>query len=109
MNEQRMLQEIEVAHGMGIDVFVLDTGWYEKTGDWPVSRKRFPRGLGPIYAKLNSYGMRLGLWFDPTAAALSSAMLREQRDTVMSWHGQESQPEEIWDFVPHCKETRRTI
>jgi alpha-galactosidase len=97
MNEQRMLQEIEVAHGMGIDVFVLDTGWYEKTGDWPVSRKRFPRGLGPIYAKLNSYGMRLGLWFDPTAAALSSAMLREQRDTVMSWHGQESQPEEIWE------------
>jgi alpha-galactosidase len=44
MNEERILREIEVAHRMGIDVFVLDTGWYEKTGDWPVSLKRFPRG-----------------------------------------------------------------
>ncbi|MGD0578744.1 MAG: alpha-galactosidase, partial [Bryobacteraceae bacterium] len=97
MNEQRMLQEIEVAHRMGIDVFVLDTGWYEKTGDWPVSLKRFPRGLGPIQEKLKAYGMRLGLWFDPTAAALSSAMLREHRDAVVSWQGKEGRAEEIWE------------
>lgn len=97
MTEQRMLQEIGVAHRMGIEVFVLDTGWYEKTGDWPVSLKRFPRGLAPIQAQLKAYGMRLGLWFDPTAAALSSAALREQRDTVVSWHGREVRPEEIWE------------
>jgi alpha-galactosidase len=97
MNEERMLQEIEVAHRMGIDVFVLDTGWYEKTGDWTVSVKRFPRGLGPIQEKLNAYGMRLGLWFDPGAAALSSAMLSEHRDTVVSWQGKEGRPKEIWE------------
>jgi len=97
MNEERILREIEVAHRMGIDVFVLDTGWYERTGDWPVSLKRFPRGLGPIQEKLKAYGMRLGLWFDPTAAALSSAMLREHRDAVVSWHGKEGRPEEIWE------------
>ena len=28
MNQDRMLAEIDVAHRMGIDVFVLDTGWY---------------------------------------------------------------------------------
>lgn len=30
MNEQRILQEIDVAHKMGIDVFTLDVGWLEK-------------------------------------------------------------------------------
>lgn len=29
MNEDRILKEIDVAHRLGVDVFVLDTGWYE--------------------------------------------------------------------------------
>ena len=74
MNEERILAEIDVAHRMGIDVFVLDAGWFEKTGDWQVSRKRFPNGLGPVKARLDRYGMKLGLWFDPLAAAVSSRM-----------------------------------
>ena len=72
MNAARMLAEIDVAARMGIETFVLDTGWYEKTGDWAVSRARFPEGLGPLKAKLDTHGMRLGLWFNPTAAAVSS-------------------------------------
>ena len=32
MNEKRMLEEIDAAHKMGIEVFVVDTGWYEKPG-----------------------------------------------------------------------------
>lgn len=97
MNEQRILQEIDVAHKMGIEAFMLDAGWLEKTGDWPVSRQRFPHGLAPIQEKLKSYGMRLGLWFNPTAAALSSQMLKENRDAVVSWQGKENQPGEIWE------------
>lgn len=44
MNEARMIEEIEVAHKMGIDVFVIDTGWYQKTGDWEINRQTFPHG-----------------------------------------------------------------
>ena len=97
MNEQRMLAEIDVAHAMGIDVFVLDTGWYEKTGDWAVSTKRFPNGLAPIQARLQSYGMQLGLWFNPTAAAVSSAMLAHERANVMSRNGKQGKPGEVWE------------
>lgn len=97
MNEARMLEEIDVAHAVGIDVFVLDTGWYEKTGDWEVSRKRFPNGLAPIRARLDQYGMKLGLWFNPTAAALSSRMYRDQRRFVITKDGREGQPSEIWE------------
>ncbi len=97
MNQERMLQEIEVAHRLGIDVFVLDTGWYEKTGDWAVSRKRFPGGLAEIRNKLSGYGMKLGLWFGPTSAGISSKMLRSNRDCVMSWRGKERAPHAIWE------------
>ncbi len=100
MNQERILEEIDVAHRMGIDVFVLDTGWYEKTGDWAVSRKRFPEGLADIRKKLDGYGMKLGLWFSPTQAAVSSRMAKEHQDCFISWRGREITPEPVWETEP---------
>lgn len=97
MNEERMLSEIEAAHKIGIDVFVMDTGWYEKTGDWRSSSLRFPNGLGPILEKLAGYGMKLGLWFDPTAAAVSSAMYCKNQENITEWDGRKSGTREIWE------------
>ena len=48
MHFEQMLAEIEVAHRLGVDVFVIDTGWYIKTGDWQVNRERFPDGLQEV-------------------------------------------------------------
>lgn len=97
MNEDRILREIDVAHRMGIEVFVLDTGWYEKTGDWVVSRARFPGGLNAVRARLDSYGMKLGLWFGPTSAAVSSRVVREHPEWRMSRQGKIGEPREIWE------------
>jgi len=97
MNQERMLAEIDVAHRMGVDVFVLDTGWYEKTGDWRVNRQRFPDGLKAVREKLTAYGMKLGLWFSPTEAAVSSRILNEHRDCLMSWKGTQSHPHAVWE------------
>ena len=97
MNERRILKEIDIAHAMGIDVFVLDTGWYEKAGDWQVSRTRFPNGLEPIRARLDSYGMKLGLWFNPTAAALSSHMYQSQQRSIVTHDGVAGMPFEVWE------------
>ncbi len=97
MNEDRILKEIDVAHLMGVDVFVLDTGWYEKTGDWTVSSKRFPDGLKAVKQKLDSYGMHLGLWFGPTTAAASSSVVREHPEWRRSWNGKVAAPEEVWE------------
>jgi len=97
MHEARILEEIDIAHRMGIEVFVLDTGWYEKTGDWEVNRKRFPRGMAPVREKLAQYGMKLGLWFNPLAAAVSSRMLASRQDCVMSWNGLRSEPHPVWE------------
>jgi len=97
MNPERVLAEIDTAHRMEIEVFVLDTGWYEKTGDWQVSRARFPDALGEVKARLRRYGMKLGLWFDPTAAAKSSGMLARYRNCVQTVKGVEGKPRPIWE------------
>jgi alpha-galactosidase len=96
MNEDRMLNEIDVAHRMGVEVFVLDSGWYDKAGDWSVSRERFPNGLKPLKAKLDSYGMKLGLWFGPTFAETSSRVVREHPEWRMSKDGIVGKPRNDW-------------
>lgn len=97
MNLERMLAEIDTAHRMGIDVFVIDTGWYNKTGDWQVDPLRFPDGLHDVKRRLDSYGMQLGLWFNPIAAALSSGIYREHPEYEMSWNGQPRPHVPIWE------------
>lgn len=97
MRQDRILAEIDVAHRMGIDVFVLDTGWYGKTGDWEVNRERFPDGLRAVRERLAAYGMKLGLWFSPTQAAVSSRAVRDFPDCRMAWDGRVHGPFEVWE------------
>ena len=97
MTFERMMKEIDVAHQMGIEVFVIDAGWFEKTGDWNPNLKRFPDGLKSISNKLKENGMKLGLWFNPTVAAVSSKMLKAHRDCVRTMNGNEGKPFPIWE------------
>jgi alpha-galactosidase len=97
MTLERMMKEIDVAHRMGIEVFVIDAGWFEKTGDWTPSLKRFPDGLKTISKKLKDNGMKLGLWFNPTVAAVSSNMLKNHRDCVRTINGDEGKPFQVWE------------
>jgi len=97
MDEARMLQEIEAAHEMGIEVFVLDTGWYEKTGDWSVNPARFRDGMLHLKTKLDEYGMKLGLWIGPTSAAVTSLAHSLYPDCKFSWNGKVSDPCPVWE------------
>jgi alpha-galactosidase len=97
MHQERILAEIDVAHRMGIDVFVIDTGWYQKTGDWQVSLERFPDGLRAVRERLEGYGMKLGLWFSPRQAAVSSRIAQQHLDCRVSRGGQVPPPRPVWE------------
>jgi alpha-galactosidase len=97
MTMERMLQEIEVAHQIGIEVFVIDAGWFEKTGDWQPSKTRFPDELKQIKAKLDAYGMKLGLWFNPTVAAKSSTMFANNKKYMQTYDGKVGNPFPVWE------------
>ena len=72
---------------MGVDVFVIDTGWYHKTGDWVVDDQRFPDLLKRVKERLNQYGMKLGLWFTPIVAAKTSPVFQQHPEYVMTIDG----------------------
>lgn len=97
MTEERMMAEVEAAHEMGIDVFVIDTGWYEKTGDWSVNRARFADGMKGLKAKLDEYGMKLGLWIAPPSAAVTSLAHSLHPECKVSWDGHINDPGPVWE------------
>ena len=97
INYDRICQEIDAAHEMGVDVFVIDTGWYQKTGDWEVDLERFPDGLKEVRRRLDGYGMKLGRWFNPTVAAVSSKLVAEHRNAIAQQRGKEAKPFPIWE------------
>lgn len=99
MNQERILEEIDVAHRMGIDVYVVDGGWEEKMGDWTVNTERFPDGLRKVKNRLDRYGMQLGLWFGPSFALNSSKTFLDHRDCIAMWQGKERMLRP-WDQPP---------
>lgn len=97
MTKERMLEEIDAAHQIGIDVFVIDTGWYEKTGDWIVNSSKFDDGMKEVKERLDSYGMKLGLWIGPSLAAVTSKAHARHPDCKVDNNGEITPPYPIWE------------
>ena len=97
MNTAQIIKEIEIANKMGIDVFVIDTGWYIRTGDWEVDTSRFEDDLEKIRDLLDKYGMKLGLWFNPSAAAISSKIARENPEYIKQINGENVNIGPVWE------------
>ncbi|HEY1581063.1 MAG TPA: alpha-galactosidase [Terracidiphilus sp.] len=67
INRDLAFELIDTAADMGIDVFTIDDGWQQEYGDNIVNTAAFPGGLQPTIERVESKGMRLGLWI-PIAA-----------------------------------------
>ena len=97
MNLNYTLKEIDRARELSLEVYVIDAGWFLKTGDWQVNTALFPDTLKQIKAKLSGYGMKLGLWFNPITAAVSSNMLKKNIENRISMNGNFGEAVEIWE------------
>lgn len=97
MNLGYTLREIDQAHAMGIEVYVLDAGWFDRTGDWGVNLNNFPDGFAQIREKLAGYGMQLGVWMNPAKAAVSSRALEEFPACLKTRSGKSSAPSPTWE------------
>lgn len=71
-NEAKLFSLAKEAKEMGIELFVLDDGWFgarnddtKGLGDWEVNKKKLPHDLKGIANKVNKLGMMFGLWFEP--------------------------------------------
>ena len=80
----------ETAAQLGVELFVLDDGWFggrrddtAGLGDWRPYAGAFPRGLGPLVEKVHELGMRFGLWVEPEMVNADSDLYREHPDWVL--------------------------
>jgi alpha-galactosidase len=80
----------EMAAKMGIELFVMDDGWFEGRnddfaglGDWWPDAHKFPNGLGPLIQRVKQLGMEFGLWVEPEMVNPNSALYRAHPDWVI--------------------------
>ena len=85
--EEKLLAIAEKARDIGVELFVLDDGWFGKRntdncslGDWTVNTDKLPGGLECFAEKLHALGLRFGLWLEPEMISPDSELYRAHPD-----------------------------
>lgn len=93
-NERKLVGIARKAASLGIELFVLDDGWFGRRnsdlaglGDYDVNLKKLPGGLGGLAKKINKMGMRFGLWFEPEMVNEDSALFEKHPDWIVKTPG----------------------
>lgn len=89
-NSEILINIATTAKELGIELFVLDDGWFGKRnsdtcclGDWFVNREKIPEGLDALSKRINELGMMFGLWFEPESVSPNSNLYRMHPDWVI--------------------------
>ncbi len=82
------------AKHVGIDMLVLDDGWFGKRdddnsglGDWFVNEKKLGGTLGDLIKKINDLGVKFGIWVEPEMISEDSDLYREHPDWALTIPG----------------------
>jgi alpha-galactosidase len=91
---QSQIRLAEIAAEMGVELFVLDDGWFHRRngdtaglGDWWPDEVKFPSGLTPLIEAVNDLGMDFGLWIEPEMVNPDSELFRTHPDWVIQFPG----------------------
>ncbi|ODR33919.1 alpha-galactosidase [Eisenbergiella tayi] len=89
-NEESLLKIARKAADIGIELFVLDDGWFghrndskSSLGDWYVNKEKLQGGLKGFAEKINSLGMGFGIWIEPEMVSEDSDLYRKHPDWVL--------------------------
>lgn len=95
-NEEKILGLAKEAAELGIELLVLDDGWFGKRnsdncslGDWYVNKEKLPDGIAQLAKKVNDCGIKFGLWFEPEMVSPDSDLYRAHPDWCIHIPGRE--------------------
>lgn len=93
-NEEKILNIASRAKDIGIEMFVLDDGWFGKRnidncslGDWIVNPEKLPNGMKGLSEKIHAMGLKFGLWFEPEMISPDSDLYRAHPDWCLHVDG----------------------
>lgn len=94
VNAISQLALAEKAAKLGVEVFVVDDGWFGRRnsdkaglGDWWPNPTKFPKGLAPLIERVEALGMDFGLWVEPEMVNPDSDLYRAHPDWVYHFVG----------------------
>ncbi|MFD0670584.1 alpha-galactosidase [Cohnella sp. GCM10027633] len=93
-NADKIEQIAKTGSDLGIELFVLDDGWFGKRdsdnsslGDWKVDLNKLPEGLEDLAKRVNRLDMQFGLWFEPEMVSPDSDLYRAHPDWCLHVEG----------------------
>lgn len=82
-DEEKLEKIAKTASELGVELFVLDDGWFGKRdddtsslGDWYPDLRKLPNGVWGIAEKIEKMGMKFGLWIEPEMISKDSDLYR---------------------------------
>ncbi|OIB03249.1 alpha-galactosidase [Paenibacillus sp. LC231] len=107
-NADKIEQIASAGRDLGIELFVLDDGWFGKRnddttslGDWVVDKNKLPEGLEDLVKRVRNLDMQFGLWFEPEMISPDSDLYRQHPDWCLHVEGRrrtEGRQQLILDF-----------
>ncbi len=92
-DEQKLSGLIGDASKLGVDMFLLDDGWFankyprnnDKTslGDWDVNKTKLPNGLGVLVKEATKQGVKFGIWIEPEMVNPKSELYEKHPDWIL--------------------------
>ena len=89
-DDKKILDIAEEAAKIGIDMLVLDDGWFgqrdsdtEGLGDWAVNEIKINGSLETLVERVNALGIDFGIWFEPEMISERSKLYETHPDWVM--------------------------
>ncbi len=92
--EEKLLDIARTAKEDGVELFVLDDGWFgtrcgetSGLGDWTPNLKRLPDGIKGLSEKIEALGLKFGLWFELEMVNKDSDLYRSHPDWIIQTPG----------------------
>ena len=93
-DENKLLSLIGEAKELGVDMFLLDDGWFgnkykrhsdtQALGDWEVTADKLPNGIGRLTEEAKKQGVKFGLWIEPEMVSPKSELYEKHKDWVIT-------------------------
>ena len=92
-NEDKLIGLIGEAKHLGVDMFLLDDGWFankyprssdhQGLGDWTETADKLPNGIGRLTAEAQKQGVKFGIWIEPEMVNPKSELYEKHKDWVI--------------------------
>jgi alpha-galactosidase len=92
-NEPKLVSLLNDTKKMGLDLFLLDDGWFANKyprnddraglGDWQENKAKLPHGLGYLVKEADSVGVKFGIWIEPEMVNPKSELYENHPDWIL--------------------------